>query len=159
MVSLRCLFVIHVLNGVLHSYKLLSKMLIPFPFLASLGKSRPTGYCCILFCYIVLHESCLIRLQLVLNFFLSPLTCFFLFYLLKMSSSTPFPFVIGSLTDFSFVHSFNKYLLSHFTFYFYQLIASPIFSPIFFLFSLLYMCVRVCIYYFVFLFILGPPPL
>lgn len=113
MVSLRCLFVIHVLNGVLHSYKLLSKMLIPFPFLASLGKSRPTGYCCILFCYIVLHESCLIRLQLVLNFFLSPLTCFFLFYLLKMSSSTPFPFVIGSLTDFSFVHSFNKYLLSH----------------------------------------------
>lgn len=50
-------------------------MLIPFPFLASLGKRRPIGY------YYIVCVS-LIRPLLVSNFFLfSSLTCFFSVYL------------------------------------------------------------------------------
>lgn len=42
------MFVIYVLNYVLHPYDYISKMLIPFPFLASLGKRRPIDYCVLL---------------------------------------------------------------------------------------------------------------
>lgn len=95
-------FVTHILNCFTFLL-LLSKMLIPFPFLASLGKRRPIGY------YYIVCVS-LIRPQLVSNFFLSPLwlVSFFSVYLRVFYS----PFSIMIVWQFS-LFSFNRYLLSN----------------------------------------------